>query len=185
MESGELKALTEDLCSTSPDDIVVIGGVALGLYDSSRKYQDLDLVVTLKGAASLKKVLRSGKSDSSNKTVFIAPDGPSVNAHVEGRHILRFTFDDLAREACHFGNTRVACLEHLLLLELAAAGPASTRQKVVNANDIVWLVRSIGQYQENTPILDRNLSERDMEILEALSPQLLKNKGDWILGNNC
>jgi hypothetical protein len=110
-----------------PEDVVVIGGIAVFLHARAAASMDLpaeythdaDLYVSLPSWADIRDTYTVVPNRRLSKHQ-ITVDGVEFDLYLEHNNALRVDYGDLATAAVTLDGARVACLEHLLLLKLAA-----------------------------------------------------------------
>lgn len=120
-------AVVEELTEECPDDLIMIGGVAV--YMHTVAYRGRDLVPETTHDADMAVALASLGDLSNNYEVVtnrrlakrqITIEDVEIDLYVEHNNDLRIDYGDLSKGAVSIGEIRVAHLEHLLLLKLDA-----------------------------------------------------------------
>jgi hypothetical protein len=159
-----------ELVGNYPDDLVVIGGVAVYLYSRSRpslapEYtHDADFYVGDPGWISLQDDFLVTKNARLSKAS-MKLHGVKIDLYPQYEHGLRIDYEELAEAANEVDNVAVADLRHLLVLKLDAfrdRGRSETGKK--DRRDITRLLVLLED--ESPELIAGVVTDEDVELLE-------------------
>lgn len=161
-----------ELSELYPDDLVVIGGVAVYLHAETSDLlpieftHDVDLTVALAAWGDLRdayEVVANRRLSKHQLTI----GEVEVDLYVERNNTLRVGYEDLAQDSVVIRGVRVASLEHLLLLKLDAA--AARWRSAHGAKDRRDLAKILVMLESTAPndVLAQAI-DADVERLDAI-----------------
>lgn len=157
-----------ELSDLFPDGVVFIGGIAVYLYAKSAHSSsvssvpeklvelshDADLYIDTTDFASLRDLEPVTTNTRLRKSEAVL-HGMSFDIYVEHRHGLSVSYADVLRASSIIDNVRVASLEHLLVLKLAAYDARRGTPK--GRKDARDLIRILFLLSVRTPVASRSL----------------------------
>jgi len=158
---------------------------------------DADVMISLSDLSALRDEVELVSNRRLGKHQVIV-EGVDVDVYVERQNTLAVPYDELFSEAVSYGDMRVACPEHLLVLKLAAyAGRRGTAKGDKDARDLVRLltakrtwrpVLAVPYFDENTVKLLKSISHSrvfsEMCGRNAHEAKRLKAAFDKFVGEN-
>lgn len=124
---GVLKKALQNLCKEFPDDLLVIGGVAVYLHQQKHTLpvkpeytHDGDFLISQVSYSTLRDIEEVTPNPRLSKSQIIK-NGYEFDIYVERHHKLAVPFDEAVQETEVIDGIRVVSPRHLLLLKLDAA----------------------------------------------------------------
>ena len=126
-EFAKLLQASAELAELFPDGLVYIGGIAIYVHAINQKQtqalaettHDADLYISLADMVDLREVEELTSNRRLGKSQLIKR-GFEFDIYTERHSSLRVPYDEVAAHSHVYDAFRVACLEHLLVLKLAA-----------------------------------------------------------------
>ena len=126
-EFSRLLQASAELAELFPDGLVYIGGIAIYVHAINQKKtqalaettHDADLYISLADMADLREVEELTSNRRLGKSQLVKR-GFEFDVYTERHSSLRVPYDEVAAHSCVYDAFRVASLEHLLVLKLAA-----------------------------------------------------------------
>lgn len=180
VDQEQWTALWRGICELSshfPDGIVFIGGVAVYLHVRGAKVpeawvefsHDGDFYISLADFADLRDIEEVTQNRRLSKYQFIK-NGVDFDVYLEFRHTLRIPYADVFSASSIVENVRIASLEHLLLLKLAAyedrRGSAKGRK---DERDLVRIVHLLARRAIRKPWLAPFVNQVDADLVGSLT----------------
>jgi predicted nucleotidyltransferase len=145
---SQILAACREIASEYPGH-VFIGGVAVYLHamnnarlkESAEASHDADFMLSLTDFSDLRRTFEVTANRRLQKHQLIR-DGIEFDVYVERQNGLTVPYDEAAAHAVQYGDMKVACLEHLLVLKLGAYVSRSQSSKGdKDARDLVTIAR--------------------------------------------
>ncbi|WP_146096051.1 hypothetical protein [Xanthomonas arboricola] len=185
----ELMAASTELAQDFPDGLIYIGGIAVYLHainqrstkDLAETTHDADLYISLADFADLREL----EEVSTNKRLSkheLKKRGFSFDIYTERHASLRVPYDAVSAYSVTYGQVKVACLEHLLVLKVGAyvdrKGSAKGEKDARDILRIVAVAEATGNSLRTNLILPY-WGEEEVEELQLIA----KGSGPTALAN--
>lgn len=126
-EFGQLMGACTELAGYFPEGLVFIGGIAVYMHsihhqatrDLAETTHDADLYISLADMADLREIEELTANRRLGKHQLIKR-GFDFDVYTERHSNLRVAYDEVMAHAHQYDGMKVACLEHLLVLKMAA-----------------------------------------------------------------
>ncbi len=163
----------------SEPGVILIGGVGvylhianlIGVEDKAVNWvefsHDVDAYASLESFADLRDIyaITANKRLSKHQAMV---RGEEVDLYVERNNGLSIPYDEIAARAAEYGDAKVACLEHLLILKLdAAIDRAGTPKGEKDERDVIKIV-SMMEGRAMPEILAPYMSDERMGMLRKV-----------------
>jgi hypothetical protein len=160
-----------------PEDVVFIGGIAVYVHSTAaglapgliERSHDADLYISLPAYDDLRSIEIVTSNVRLRKKQFIKYE-MDYDVYVEHNHGLLVSYADIFAGSQVIEQVRVACLEHLLVLKIAAlASRRNTPKGPKDERDVIRIVLLLRQYGVIRPRLDRYFTSEMAKTLEQLA----------------
>jgi hypothetical protein len=135
---------------------------------------DIDLYLPIDALTSLRQTDNVVANARLNKQQIIR-NNVEVDVYIEHQHKLVVPFEDANTQAVTYGETRVACLEHLLPLKMEAFGARSASTKGDKDARDVARIGCIAGNTIRTPLVMRYLRREHLAVLNDIA------KSEWFV----
>lgn len=162
-----LRNAMKSICDKYGNDIVIIGGWATYFHTNGEMTGDIDMMISHTIQSQFRKDYKNPKL---SKEGFVCPTGDDVDVYVAYQNKLKVDYPVISGLAEKIEGFNVACVEHLIVLKLAAArGREHTSKGQKDARDIMRLLALPNTKFKNKEILGTYLNDEDWQFMKDIA----------------